>query len=118
MVIVAGFIIVLIVIVAIVMFTIINDSKKIAKEEKKKEEKEAEQAKKNEEAKLVEVISEKNFETLITQAKDDLDKLEILERRIQDILRKSVKEKNIYNARICNRQLKQIDELKDRKERK
>lgn len=117
MVIVAGFIIVLIVIVAIVMFTIINDSKKIAKEEKKKEE-EAEQAKKNEEAKLVEVISEKNFETLITQAKDDLDKLEILERRIQDILRKSVKEKNIYNARVCNRQLKQIDELKDRKERK
>ena len=117
MVIIAGFIIVLIIVVAIVMFTIINDSKKIEKEETKKQE-EAENAKKNEEAKLVEVISEKNFETLITQAKDDLDKLETLERRIQDILRKSVKEKNIYNARICNRQLKQIDELKDRKERK
>ena len=117
MVIIAGFIIVLIIIVAIVMFSIINDSKKIEKEEKKKEE-EAENAKRNEEAKLVEVISEKNFEALITQAKDDLDKLEILERRIQDILRKSVKEKNIYNARVCNRQLKQIDELEDRKERK
>ena len=65
--------------------------------------------------KHVEIINEIKFENLLAEARKDPEKLELLKKRIQDTLRKSVKEKNITGARTCNMQLKKID-IADRKE--
>ena len=110
MVIFAIFIVILIVFIAFILFKVLKEQKEFEKEEKKKN-----QEDKPEPVKAIEIMNDKKFEILLEEAKKDINKLEILERTIQDILRKSVKEKNVYNARICNMQLKRIDEIKDKK---
>lgn len=77
----------------------------IDEEEKKK------QKKSKNRVSIVDKLNNNNFESVLEEAKKNPDDLEELKYGIQDILRKSIKSGDSNKARICNEQLRKIDEV-------
>lgn len=104
---IAFIIIVVMIFAAFLIFKILKDQNEMEKDDIKEDIIEREENQKE----IIEVISEKKFQELMEQVSKNPEKLEELKKSIQDALRKSVKEKNVFNARVCNMQLKRLDNI-------
>lgn len=97
---------------AFLLYKIIKEQKDIDSHYKDIDEEEKKRQKKlKNKVSLVDKLNNNNFESILEEAKKNHDDLEELKHGIQDILRKSIKSGDSSKARICNDQLRKIDEV-------
>ena len=60
---------------------------------------------------IIDKLNNNNFDAVLEEAKKNPEDLENLKCGIQDTLRKSIKSGDSSKARICNEQLRKIDEI-------